>query len=149
MKKIIAMLLAVMMVVGLFAACGEKPAETTAPVNEDPVETTAPVADAGNDEIPTLVWYQVGGGQPANYDSWKAKMDAYLEEKIGVHLDVRVGSWGDWGNLRSVTVQTNEPYDLMFTDMSTYTSDVSMGAFADITDLMAEVPGLTVGAVKG
>ena len=149
MKKIIAMLLAVVMLMGL-VACGTKPVETTAPVeNNDPVETTAPVADGGNEEIPTLIWYQVGGGQPANYDSWKAKMDAYLEEKIGVHLDVRVGSWGDWGNLRSVTVQTNEPYDLMFTDMSTYTSDVQMGAFADLTDLMAEVPGLTVGAVKG
>ena len=145
MKKIIAMLLAVMMVVGMFAACGNDAPETTAPaapVESNP-ETTAPVADAGNEEVPTLIWYQVGGGQPANYDSWKAKMDAYLEEKIGVHLDVRVGSWGDWGNLRSVTVQTNEPYDLMFTDMSTYTSDVNMGAFADLTDLMAEVPGLT------
>ena len=143
MKKIIAMLLAVMMVVGMFAACGNDAPETTAPVETQPVETqpveTEPVAG----EVPTLIWYQVGGGQPANYDSWKAKMDAYLEEKIGVHLDVRVGSWGDWGNLRSVTVQTNEPYDLMFTDMSTYTSDVNMGAFADLTDLMAEVPGLT------
>ena len=136
MKKIIAMLLAVMMVVSLFAACGTKAPETTAPAESTP-ETTAPVADAGNEEIPTLIWYQVGGGQPANYESWQAKMNAYLEEKIGVHLDVRVGSWGDWGNLRSVTVQTNEPYDLMFTDMSSYTSDVQMGAFADITDLMA------------
>ena len=145
MKKIIAMLLAVMMVVGLFAACGEKPAETTAPAGETnaPAETTAPVADGGNDEIPTLVWYQVGGGQPANYDSWQTKVNAYLEEKIGVHLDVQVIGWGDWGNRRSVIVQTNEPYDLMFTDMSTYTSDVQMGAFADISDLMAEVPGLT------
>ena len=145
MKKIIAMLLAVMMVVGLFAACGEKPAETTAPAGETnaPAETTAPVADGGNEEIPTLVWYQVGGGQPANYDSWQTKVNAYLEEKIGVHLDVQVIGWGDWGNRRSVIVQTNEPYDLMFTDMSTYTSDVQMGAFADISDLMAEVPGLT------
>ena len=145
MKKIIAMLLAVMMVVGLFAACGEKPAETTAPAGETnaPAETAAPVADGGNEEIPTLVWYQVGGGQPANYDTWQTKVNAYLEEKIGVHLDVQVVGWGDWGNRRSVIVQTNEPYDLMFTDMSTYTSDVQMGAFADISDLMAEVPGLT------
>ena len=145
MKKIIAMLLAVMMVVGLFAACGEKPAETTAPAGETnaPAETTAPAADGGNEEIPTLVWYQVGGGQPANYDTWQTKVNAYLEEKIGVHLDVQVVGWGDWGNRRSVIVQTNEPYDLMFTDMSTYTSDVQMGAFADISDLMAEVPGLT------
>lgn len=148
MKKILAMLLAVMMVVGLFAACANDAPETTAPPAESttpPVESTPddtePQADDG--EIPTLVWYQVGSGQPANYESWQAKMNAYLEEKIGVHLDVQVVGWGDWGNRRSVIVQTNEPYDLMFTDMSTYTSDVQMGAFADLTDLMAEVPGLT------
>lgn len=142
MKKILAMLLAVIMLLGL-VACGNDAPETTAPA-ADPVETTAPVADdSGDAEIPTLVWYQVGGGQPANYDSWQAKVNAYLEEKIGVHLDVQVVSWGDWGNRRSVIVQTNERYDLMFTDMSSYTSDVQMGAFADISDLMAEVPGLT------
>ncbi len=33
-KKLFALLLAVVMVVGLFAACGEKPAETTAPAGE-------------------------------------------------------------------------------------------------------------------
>lgn len=142
MKKILAMLLAVIMLLGL-VACGNDAPETTAPA-ADPAETTAPVADdSGDAEIPTLVWYQVGGGQPANYDTWQAKVNAYLEEKIGVHLDVRVVSWGDWGNRRSVIVQTNEPYDLMFTDMSSYTSDVQMGAFANVSDLMAEVPGLT------
>ena len=39
MKKIIAMLLAVMMVVGMFAACGNDAPETTAPVETQPVET--------------------------------------------------------------------------------------------------------------
>ncbi len=142
MKKFLALLLALTMVLSL-AACGgsEKPAETQAPAADAPAAET-PAAEAA-DSVPTLVWYMVGGGQPANYDSWKVKMDAYLEEKIGVHLDVRVVSWGDWGNRRSVIVQTNEPYDLMFTDMGSYVSDVNMGAFADISDLMAEVPGLT------
>ena len=80
MKKIIAMLLAVMMVVGLFAACGTKAPETTAPVDpvESTPETTAPAVEGG-DEVPTLVWVQVGGGQPANYESWQAKLNAYLE----------------------------------------------------------------------
>ena len=67
MKKIIAMLLAVMMVVGLFAACGTKAPEATAPVDpvESTPETTAPAVEGG-DEVPTLVWAQVGGGQPAD-----------------------------------------------------------------------------------
>ena len=133
MKKIIAMLLVAMMVVGLFAACGTKPAGNDVP------ETQGPVVD----DIPTLVWYQVGGGQPANYGSWQTKVNAYLEEKLGVHLDVRVVSWSDWGNKRSVIVQNDEPYDLIFSDMSNYTSDVQAGAFANLSDMMAEAPGLT------
>ena len=140
MKKIIAMLLAVVMVAGLFAACGDHTPETTAPADSVEIQ---PDADGEAEEIPTLVWYQVGDGQPANYASWQTKVNAYLKEKLGIHLDIRVCPWGDWDNLRAVMVQTNEPYDLMFTDMSTYTSDVMMGAFADITELMAEVPGLT------
>ena len=136
MKKIIAMLLAIVIAAGSFAACGSEPAQTTAP------------ADDGAEEITTLVWYQVGDGQPANYTSWQAKVNAYLEERIGVHLDVRVGSWGDWGNLRAVTIQTGAHYDLIFTDMSTYASDVMLGAFADLTGLMEEVPGLT-GLIPG
>ena len=143
MKKILAMLLAVLMVASLFAGCGSsQPAATEAA----PAGTEAAPAGneaAGSAEIPELKWYMVGGGQPANYDSWKVKADAYLEEKIAVHLDIEVISWGDWGQRRSVIVSTNEPYDLMFTDMSTYVSDVNMGAFADISGLMDQVPGLT------
>ncbi len=122
MKKLLSMLLAVVMVVSMFACLG---------------------ASALADDIPTITWYMVGGGQPANYDSWKAKVDAYLEEKIGVHLDVQCISWGDWGDRRSVIVQTNEPYDIMFTDSGSYIGDVNMGAFADLTELIKETPGLT------
>lgn len=145
MKKILALLLAVVMVASLFAGCGSttEPEATTqaATQAETPKETEA--APATSAEIPELTWIAVGGGMPANYDSWKAKVDAYLEEKIGIHLDMQIIGWGDWDNRRSVIVSTNEPYDLMFTNMGTFVSDVNMGAFADISDLIAETPGLT------
>lgn len=131
MKKILALLLACVMTLALLAGCGGSGNSND--------------ANKGGDEggIPTITWYQVGGGQPSNIASWTEKANAYLEEKIGVHIDIQCVSWGDWGDRRSVIVQTNEPYDIMFTDAGSYGSDVAMGAFADLTDLVKETPGIT------
>ena len=126
MKRIIALILSVMMVATLFVGCGKKDNNT----------------DGGNGEIPTITWYAVGGGMPANYDDWTKEVNAYLEEKIGVHLDYQCVPWGDWDDRHNAIVSTNEPYDIMFTNDNTYASEVSMGAFADITELLNETPGL-------
>lgn len=144
MKKIIALLLACVMVLGLFAACGSSepaPAETKAPETTAPAETKAP--EAGTSEVPTITWVSVGGGMPANYDSWLATVNAYLEEKIGVHVDMQIIDWGSWGERRNVLVQTGADYDIMFAPGSDLVNDANMGACADIEPFLAEVPGLT------
>lgn len=140
MKKIFALLLAVVLVLGLFAGCAQSGTNGSSNAGSNNGGSNAG-SDSG--EIPTLTWYMVGGGMPSNIDSWTEKVNAYLEEKIGAHLDIQCVSWGDWGNRRTNVVSTNEPYDLMFTDMGSFVSDVKMGAFADISDLISEVPGLT------
>ncbi len=84
----------------------------------------------------TLKWVTVGNGMPENYDAWKANLDKYLEEKIGVHLEMEVVAWGDWDNRRNVMVNANDGYDIMFTNLGTYQNDVRIGAFLDITDLV-------------
>ena len=145
MKKLIALLLASVMVLGLFAACGstEAPAEEkpAAQAEEAPAEKPAEQAEEPA-EIVNLKWVTVGNGMPANYDAWKAAMDAYLEEKIGVHLDMEIIGWGDWDQRRNMIVSTNEPYDIIFGNNGTFYNDVNMNAFADLTDLLPSVPGL-------
>ena len=124
MKRIIALVLAAMMAATLFTGCGK---------------------NGGNnkkEEIPTLTWYVVGGGKPANYDSWTEKVNAYLEEKIGVHLNYQCVPWGDWDDRHKAIVSTNEPYDIMFTNDINYAAEVAMGAYADLTELIQEVPEL-------
>ena len=78
MKKIIALLLACVMVLGLFAACGktEAPAETKAP------EAAAPEAGAetpAEGEVVTVTWYTVGSGQAPNHESWTKQVNDYLD----------------------------------------------------------------------
>ena len=116
MKKFLALLLASVMTLALLAGCGgsgDTPANTDTPTNTDtdtPTNTdTDTPTNTDNGEYPTITWYQVGGGAPANIDTWTEKANAYLEEKIGVHINVQCISWGDWGKRRSVIVQTNEP----------------------------------------
>ena len=139
MKKILAVLLAVLMVASLFAGCAnEKPAETTAgQQTTDPNETTKPEDPAKpSDEIVTLKWVSVGGGMPANYDAWQKHINEYLGEKIGVNIDMEIIGWGDWDTRRNMIVSTNEPYDIMFTNSGTYFNDVSIGAFMDISSIV-------------
>ena len=144
MKKIIALLLASVMVLGLFA-CGAKTetpaaAGTTGSTNTGSTNTGS-TETAG---VPTITWYTVGGGNPANWDSWTAKVNEYLASQgLNINLNLQVIGWGDWGEKRHVLVQTGADYDIMFAPGSDLVNDATMGACADIEPFLAEVPGLT------
>ncbi len=144
LKKTVALLATAVLTCTALAGCGSSPgtpASTGTPESK-PQEsasqegTQEQISASDPQEIVDLVWYSVGNGMPDNYDAWKANLDAYLEKKIGVHLDVQVVSWSDWDGRRNTIVSTNEPYDIMFTNLGTYSNDVSIGAFADITELV-------------
>lgn len=114
MKKVLSLALALCMLLGLCAF------------------TTASAED-----VVTLRWVAVGTGMPDNYDAWLAKINPYLAEKIGVNIDMEVVSWGDWDNRRSVIINTNEAYDIIFGNMNVYNNDVLMGAYLDIEELLS------------
>ena len=107
MKKILSLVLALLLVIGL-----------------------APMALAG--ETTPVKWVSLGGGKPENYDSWKAKVDAYLMEKIGATLDADILSWGAYGDRRNAIINGGEYFDVIFTDGGSYSADIAKGALLDI-----------------
>ena len=114
MKKILAMLLAVAMIATLFVG-------------------TVPAAKADN--VVTLKWVTVGSGMPANYDAWKANLNAYLEEKIGVNLEMEVIGWGDWDSKALTALQSGEEIDIFFTaDWKSYVRSITQKLFTPLND---------------
>lgn len=144
MLKAMSLLAAGTMVVGCLGGCGNDSGSSdggsssgSATGGGDSQESQAGGTDEGtgtaSGDIVDIKWVTVGNGMPDNYDEWKAHLDAYLEEKIGVHLDMEVVDWGAWSNRQSVIVNSNEPFDIMFNGSAT---DARKGAYLDITDIV-------------
>lgn len=138
-RRLMAAGLAAVMTVGALAGCGS---------SSDGGGQSASSNDGGNasadsGEIANLKWVIIGNGMPDNYDSWITKVNDYIGDKIGVNLEMEVISWGDWDNRRNVIISTNEPYDIIFGHGGNYISDINLGAYCDITDMIeANMPEL-------
>lgn len=137
-KKILSAGLVAAMLVSSFAACGKSENETGAVSSG-----TETASDVKSGDITTLKWILIGNGMPTNYDTWIKQVNDYIGPKLGLNVDLEVVSWGDWDNRRNVIVSTNEPYDIIFGDRNNYTSDIQLGAYYDITDILqTEAPEL-------
>lgn len=124
MKKLLSLALALLMVAGL-----------------------VPFALAG--ETASVKWVSLGNGMPENYDSWKAKVDAYLTEKIGVTLEADILSWGAYGDRRNAIINGGEYFDVIFTDSGSYAADIAKGVLLDIKPLLDKVPELKAAVPEG
>ncbi len=140
--KFISTLCVLTLMLTALAACGgSKPASTTDGSQATP--DTSKDAETTSKDIPTLTWWTIGGQVPNNFSKAVDAMNAYTAEKIGVKVDIKVASWGEWDTKMNTIVNTGEPFDIMFTNSGKYSKQVAMGAFADITDLVqSETPDL-------
>ena len=137
MKKIIALLLACMMVMGLFAGCGakeEKPAETQAAEQAPAVEATeAAPAEATPDTI-VIMAPPVTGNYLANLKVWAEDFKA-----IYPHLSVEIieTSWGDHNDKLSTMAQAGEAPDIAEISSGALGTFVEMGVAIDIAKYMS------------
>ncbi|SMF77114.1 putative aldouronate transport system substrate-binding protein [Paenibacillus uliginis N3/975] len=140
--KFISTLCVLTLMLTALAACGgSKPASTTDGSGATP--DTSKDTETTSKDIPTLTWWTIGGQVPNNFSKAIDAMNEYTAEKIGVKIDIKVASWGDWDTKMNTIVNTGEPFDIMFTNSGKYSKQVAMGAFADITDLVqSDTPDL-------
>ncbi|MFB4324811.1 ABC transporter substrate-binding protein [Priestia sp. BR_2] len=140
--KFISTLCVLTLMLTALAACGgSKPAPATDGSQATP--DTSNDTETSSKDVPTLTWWTIGGQVPNNFSKAVDAMNAYTAEKIGVKVDIKVASWGEWDTKMNTIVNTGEPFDIMFTNSGKYSKQVTMGAFADITDLVqSETPDL-------
>lgn len=135
--KLISIMCVLTLLMTALVACGSK---SDSPASDSSKSSSS---SSSSDDVPTLVWWTIGGQVPNNFDKAMAAMNEYTAEKIGVKVDIKVASWGEWETKINTIVNTGEPFDIMFTNGSKYNQQVAMGSFADITDLVqSETPEL-------
>lgn len=125
---------------GALAGCGNEaaPAQNQTGTETQQNEASTPEAKT-NDEVPTLVYWTVGGTPADDFEEAVAKISDYSEEKIGVRVDVKLAGWGDYEQKMNTIVNSGEYFDLMFVNNTNYIKFVNLGALENITDMVQTV----------
>lgn len=141
-SKVLASLLAVAMAGTMLAGCGGSSAPSATDNSGTGTDSTAQTSSgAASGETVMLKWIQIGGA-PQNNDAVIEAMNAYSIEQIGVGVEISYLDWGVWSDKVTAMINSGEYWDIMFTNGDKYTSGIALGAFADLTDMLAEVPTL-------
>ena len=113
MKKLIAMLLCLMMIVPAFCVA--------------------------NAEMPTVVMaFPTWTGRPAGADRIQERLSAITEEKLGVKLELEILDYGSWNQSMTLMLASGEQVDIFNTLGLGYSNCVSKGYALELDDLLNE-----------
>ena len=165
MKKLIALMLALLMLVGMVACGAKEPAEEPAadtPATDAPA-TDAPATDAPAEEPAdepaeepaeerehvTLKFFARCNEQP-DQDTVFAAFNEYCEEKLNTTVEWNFLG-GTFSDKVAVMINSGEPYDAVWTSnwQNDYATNVARGAYVDITDMLADYPELYASMPEG
>jgi len=147
-KKLLALLLAIVMITMFIAACADNDDPTPAPVETDTGTETPAVTDDNTDDSDTeapvvaddlpfvnLTFYMVG--EPtAEWNGIQDVINSRLEEDINANLEMLWLSWGEREMRYPLILASGEPIDLILTGTwLQFNMEASNGSFLDITDL--------------
>lgn len=120
-KKVLSIVLSAVMVASVFAGCGKEEAtteeSTTETVEEsadEAEEATEETAEIDISEPVTLKWY-LHGSNVTDDTEVLAKANEYLGEKLNVTLEPIWGTWGDFDDNATLSLQAGDDVDIYFT----------------------------------
>ncbi|MEG0905615.1 MAG: ABC transporter substrate-binding protein [Niameybacter sp.] len=133
--KALSLLLVGMMSMGTLVGCGGK--QEAVSVKTDTAETTK------KKEVVNLVWWMIGT-EPTELAEVNQALNTYTAEKIGVTIDIKYASWGEYSEKLSKIIQSGESYDMAFgAGIKNYQDLASKDYFADLSPILAtETPAL-------
>ena len=119
MKKIMALVLALVLVCTVFSGCGKK--------NDGPV---------------VLTWY-VPGAMPADADLVEAEINKIIEPEIGAKVDFVYIDSGAYDEKLNMMMASRTEFDLCFSGYTnTYDRGVSLGGFMKLNEYLDKTPKL-------
>ena len=117
MKKLLALLLAMVMVLGL-AACGTSTTTPTAAPDNAPAadnaETAAPTA-AELEPVTLKIWFHGSTVTPDASEKVMESVNAYLKDKINATIEPIWGTWGDFDQATVTALAGGDKVDMYFT----------------------------------
>lgn len=150
LKKIMALALAGVMMLGLFAGCGNSTSSPTTPAGEEtktPAAENAPTEAEGIDlsEHLTLKMYLIGD-RTEDFDAVYDKINEILEEKLNCSIEVEFLSWGEHSTKYSLLFTSGQDFDLIFTasGWAHYEQTVSLNGFYELSEdfIQTYAPGI-------
>ena len=139
MKKLIALLLALVMVLGM-VACGKTDAPAADAPAADAPAADAPAADAPAErEHVTLKWYVAHAGPQADTAAVLEEVNKYLTEKLNCSLELVESDFGTYTDKMQMVIGSQEEFDICWTShwCNNFYSNIAKNAFLELDELVA------------
>ena len=143
MKKIIALLLAAVMVLGLFAACGnnDTPGTTAGTNTPDTPDTTAAVEEK-HDPV-TLHYYIAGFADQEDADKVYSEVNKLIQAIYPwITVEFHVSNSADFPTHFALAQTNEDPIDIVGSFGLSYQNEISNGSFMDVTEYLGNYEGL-------
>ncbi|MGB4659348.1 MAG: ABC transporter substrate-binding protein [Mobilitalea sp.] len=152
MKKILAILLSLVMVVGMMTGCSKASTDTAEKDTTSTEETAATTDDAAatdtldaaaqaiadrkaSGEYPTIVMsFMNWAGSPAGLERVQGLISAYTEENLGITVELQIMDFASYKQSMTLMLSSGEQVDIYNAIQVGYTSSINKGYCLDLEE---------------